>query len=429
MARYDQGHCGQPANGVGRARDSVGQSLHRSDPTDRHPAIHDLHLRDPGVGVHAPGGVGGAVNDAVVLNAVTSSYLLSIQGAAAEFDALDLSALTNEKIELTFTNLDRDVTVNGAGIYDVNLAKLAVTGGASFKAWSSGGLSGSEIDLTGTDGLAHKIILIGTAPAALNLYAPLDNGMTLGAHGTPVTGGLTVAQALAASGPVAVTDTAANIAAGLDALQADAANLTGIGFTDSGSPALSLTEAQLTSDTAVLALLSGGYSLAATAANAADATTLAAHTDVSSVSVADTAANITAGLDELEELAKAGKLGGVNITSGSLGTLSSSQLFNDADVIRLIEAGSPPGGNARVLIAGSPDQGSSALAPPATGAKNLGGDHPLASPPVTHPISRLNFLAAMAAFRATDGGLFGLASENRYGAAPNQSAVRLFHPP
>ena len=285
-----------------------------------------------------------AVADAVVLNAVTSSYLLSIQGSAEQLNNLNLSALTNQKIELTLTSLDQDVTVNGAGILDVNLAALAAPGtGITTQAYSSGGQTGTEIDLTGTDGQAHKIILIGTTFGSLQLYAPLDAGTFLGAHGTQVTGGLTVAAALTAPSPVAVTDTAANVAAGLDALQGVVGNITGVGFTDPGTPVLTLTEAQLTSDQGVLALLSGSYSLAVGGVDTAHALAIASANDVSSISLTDSTANIVADLNQLEEIDKAGKLTSITLTDPgtSLGTISASQIFADADVLRLIEADEP----------------------------------------------------------------------------------------
>jgi hypothetical protein len=155
-----------------------------------------------------------------------------------------------------------------------------------------------------------------------------------------VTGGVSVAAALSSSGSVAITDTAANVQANLDALEGIVGRVTGIGFADSGTPAISMTEGQFAGDHDLLALFSGNYTLDVTNVAAADALTLAAYTDVSGVFVSDTGADLAAELDQLEHVFKAGKLEGVTITSGDLGTLTETQLVADSDVLKLIGSGS-----------------------------------------------------------------------------------------
>ena len=290
-----------------------------------------------------------AVNDASVLNAVTSGFLLSIQGSAAELSALNLSALTNEKIELTFTSLDQDVTVNGAGVYDVNLAQLLVTGGATFTAWSSAGQSGTEIDLTGTDGLAHKIILIGTDPAAFNLYGPLDNGMTLGVS-------------------------------------------------------------QLTGVLAANAYADGAY------------------TDVTSITLADSAANITANLSQLEDVFKAGKLAGVTITSGSLGTLTASQLFNDADIIRLINAGSSSSEAMVTPPVQNPVHGQPLLTAPTLAGSNADLGQSITPDMAAAISSRFSFVAALSSFGAEFAAQSGPGIAGSHSAVDSGSLARLTRP-
>jgi len=160
--------------------------------------------------------------------------------------------------------------------------------------------------------------------------------MPLGAHGTQVTGGVTVAQALAGSGSVAITDTAANVSANLDALEQIFGELTGIGFNDGGTPAITLTEQQLSSDHDLLGLFSGDYTLTITNVAAADAVGLAGNTDVGALYVADTGSDLAADLDQLEHVFKLGKLDGVSVTSGDLGTLTETQLIADSDVLKLV---------------------------------------------------------------------------------------------
>ncbi|HTT99122.1 MAG TPA: hypothetical protein VMF58_13820 [Rhizomicrobium sp.] len=155
-----------------------------------------------------------ATQDAAVLNHISSTFLLSVGGSAEDLNGLSLSSLSGEKVEFALTSLDHDITVTG-NVFDVDLAKLAVANDTvTVSAYSSGGQTGTEIDLTGTDGLAHKIIILDEDPNSFEVYTPVDSGTAAGAHGTQVTGGVTVAQALANSGPEAISDTVANVQAG-----------------------------------------------------------------------------------------------------------------------------------------------------------------------------------------------------------------------
>src|SRR5208337_4758665 len=87
--------------------------------------------------------------------------------------------------------------------------------------------------------------------------------------GTP-TLALTVAQALNdthalgditnASYAIAVTDTAANVAANIGALNADS-HVTTLNLTDGGTPALTLTIAQALNDTTALAEIASPYTI------------------------------------------------------------------------------------------------------------------------------------------------------------------------
>jgi hypothetical protein len=267
--------------------------------------------------------------DVTVLNAITTTYLLSI-GNAGQLSTLDLSALTTEKIELTFTSLAHNVTIHSANVYDLNLADLAA-GTVTVKAVSSGGHNGTEVDYGG-----HSITIDSTVPGSLTVYTPVDSASSLGAHGTQVTGGVSVATALTSSGSVAITDTAAHVSASLDALEAIHGQITGIGFSDSGTAMFTIDEPQLTADADVLAHLSGAYTLDVTDVAADDALAIAMMHDVSRIEVSDSAVNILADLDALEHIAKSGKLAAITITSGEVSFIDAPHLFADADVFRLL---------------------------------------------------------------------------------------------
>jgi hypothetical protein len=99
-----------------------------------------------------------ATQDATVLNQISTTFLLSVGGTAEQLDGLTIALAANEKVELAITSLDHDITVTGS-IFDVDLAKLAVANDTvTISSYASCGQTGTEIDLTGTDGLMHKII-------------------------------------------------------------------------------------------------------------------------------------------------------------------------------------------------------------------------------------------------------------------------------
>ena len=165
---------------------------------------------------------------------------------------------------------------------------------------------------------------------------------------TVASGSFTAAQALALpaavtarlAAPLPVGDTASNIAASLDALQALGATLGPIALSDTGTPSITLTATQLTADAATLLKITGSYALAvsgsATAAQAAAVNpTLAAHLSAG-LAVSDSAASVTTSLDGLQALATASKLGSVTLTSGTAITVSAATLLADSGALAAI---------------------------------------------------------------------------------------------
>lgn len=98
-----------------------------------------------------------------------------------------------------------------------------------------------------------------------------------------------------------VSDTSANIASNLDALMAANGKLGTVFQTGIAAP-ISLTQAQLTADAAVLNKISNGYSLAVTNVTAASASTVANNARVYTVAVNDSSLNIRNNLDTLQGL-------------------------------------------------------------------------------------------------------------------------------
>lgn len=126
------------------------------------------------------------------------------------------------------------------------------------------------------------------------------------ADSTPVAT-LTIAQAIAlykktpAAAAVQIKDTSANIARNLDALQNLGDKIVGITQSGTVSP-LIITKNQLTSAAATLDKIQGSYSLAVTQVGVADANSVLSDSRVVGIYVADSSANISSSLDDLQAL-------------------------------------------------------------------------------------------------------------------------------
>lgn len=157
-------------------------------------------------------------------------------------------------------------------------------------------------------------------------------------------GPLTVANALAGLGrhlysSVEISDTVQNLARNLDKLQAFATKITAVSTSDD-SKSMAVTGAQYQKDSAILALwgAGSGQTVTLSAAKAAQVATLASY--VTSVSVADSRANIQTRIDALQTAAANGVLAEIvqTGTSGYL-TITASQLAADQDALGKIKNG------------------------------------------------------------------------------------------
>ena len=162
-----------------------------------------------------------------------------------------------------------------------------------------------------------------------------------GAYNVSVTGPVTVASLLNVSAnshilPVAVTDTASNVAAKMNTLQADFAKITGITLTDGGTPTLAITALQLSNDSNLLSKIASAYSLSVSGVATANLTSVLSNNHVSSCSLSDKANNIAAMLDTLQ--GDASKISGITLTNGNTPTLAVStlQLTNDSNIMSKI---------------------------------------------------------------------------------------------
>ena len=135
-----------------------------------------------------------------------------------------------------------------------------------------------------------------------------------------------------------VADSALDVSADIDALQALSTKLTSITLTDSGTPALTITGTQLTNDATALSKITSAYNMTVSGVTAANAAIAAANTHVTSLSIADSAANVANNIAALETLATGGKLTSIVLTDTGTPTLTltSAQETADAAALALI---------------------------------------------------------------------------------------------
>ena len=171
--------------------------------------------------------------------------------------------------------------------------------------------------LTAAGRKVADISLTGSTALSLTHTQWSSHASTLGRIATPYSATVTevpASRALAvasANGVTALTvrDTALQIGRNLDALQAIGPALSTITPSDNGTPTLTLTAAQVTGNAAALAKLGNApHQLAVTGATVAQALSLASDSRVSSVSVADTSANLAQNLVALTGLAQLGTI-------------------------------------------------------------------------------------------------------------------------
>jgi hypothetical protein len=160
--------------------------------------------------------------------------------------------------------------------------------------------------------------------------------------------GLAVAQAVStmASGgahlaSVAVTDSGADLVAGLASLEtlAVAGELASITDSDGSAMVVTLTAAQVSSDLAAIELLPSSIEIKVTGSTAAAAAATSSHLE--SASVTDSAADVAANLNSLQGLAASGTLTSITLTDGTIPTLSitAAQLTGDAKALADISGG------------------------------------------------------------------------------------------
>ena len=132
---------------------------------------------------------------------------------------------------------------------------------------------------------------------------------------------------------IQINDTAADVTASLDALEARASNLRGLAITltDVSTPTLSITATQFTNDATILSAITNSYNLDVSGVTVAQVATVAGNSHVGSgdIQVTDTAADVQGGLDTLE--AHVSKISSVTISDITQPTLTITETTYSAD--------------------------------------------------------------------------------------------------
>ena len=144
---------------------------------------------------------------------------------------------------------------------------------------------------------------------------------------------------------VGIIDSATNVLAGLDNLQANAAKLSAITFTDKDTPTLAITATQFASDTAAFGLMTGQYNITVT--NVSVANMNSTLVNALTVTLKDSAVNLLAGLDSVQS--QSGYVTGIKLTDigAPVIKINATQFSNDYSSLSLISS------NYRLSIQGS----------------------------------------------------------------------------
>ncbi len=246
-----------------------------------------------------------AANDSKALSEITTSYTITISNAGLNITAS--AAAISANLDLYETSLPASITITDnnpltltVGQISADATALSLTANANGSAYTvaiadTAAHVAADIDALNANSHITTIALSDPGTPALTLsVAQLSDATALGEITTPYT--------------IAVSDTAAHVAAAIDALNANS-HVTTIALTDAGTPALTLTVAQL-SDSTALGEITTPYTIA----------------------VSDTAAHVAAAIDALNANSHVTTIALTDAGTPTL-VLTSAQAANDSKAL------------------------------------------------------------------------------------------------
>ena len=252
-------------------------------------------------------------NDNWILNLITGNYYLMVSGVSVAALNMVLSNPHVATVTLSDTAANINVALDNLQAHAAQITGITLTDNSKPTLAITANQLSNDSGVLGLISGNYYLTVSGVSVA--NLNSLLSNP-----HVASVT----------------LSDTAANINAALDNLQAHAAQIIGISLTDSSTPTLAITANQLSNDSSVLGLISGNYYLTVSGVSVANLNSLLSNPHVASVTLSDTAANINAALDNLQ--AHATQITGISLTDGSVPSLAltDAQFKSDAQLLALI---------------------------------------------------------------------------------------------
>jgi len=312
------------------------------------------------------------VKDSVALGLITSAYSLlvsdtannvtavldTLQGAVGNISSITLTDGGTPTLDITATQLTSDAGVLGliitayslsvSGVTVANLANVLANGHVILVSVSDSAVNvAAALDtLQGAAAKISGIILTdGNTPTLAITAAQLTSdagalGLLTSTYNLSVSGVTVANLAAVLANPlvlsVTVSDTASNVAAALDTLQADAAKITAITLTDGGTPTLAITATQLASDAGVLGLIGSTYNLTVSGVTVANLAGVLKNLHVASVTLSDSGSNVQAGLDTLQ--GDVAKISNITLTDANTPSLAITyqQLLGDLHLLSKI---------------------------------------------------------------------------------------------
>ena len=259
--------------------------------------------------------------DAAAIAKISGSFSLAVSGVTAEHAAAVAAqsiGTAGEVTSVTVSDGAANVAANfnalaglGSELSVVTLSDSATPMEISVGQWTAGTASGGVLGKITND---YSVAVSGAAAAAATGIASDSHVLT-----------------------VAVTDSGSAIALKLDDLQGLGKKLLSIN-PDTEDAAMTVSVGQLNADAAALGKISGSYHLDVTGVSAANASSIAARSNVATVEVSDTSANIDRNWDALAALEP--QLGSVTQTgTPEVLDITAAQLAADAAVIAKIQGG------------------------------------------------------------------------------------------
>ncbi|MGD0189670.1 MAG: hypothetical protein ABSD74_02895 [Rhizomicrobium sp.] len=276
-----------------------------------------------------------AVNLATYLNAIQDDGSTVTEVIVSNSTAMTLTA---QQVSLDATALGKVIYNNGGTVHflvndtGANIgtylnALEAQTKITTITDNNNAAVNISVAEITSDAGALAKIVNANASAYTLNVT---DNAADVANGASAINGNSHIVS-------VSISDSAANVQANLDGLEGVSHSIPmTIVLTDVGTPTITITDTQFTNDASVLADITSAYNLDVTGITVAGAAAAYADSHITSFAVTDSASNVQAGIDSLENyVSKISSISLTNVGTPTL-TVTATQYTNDGSVLAVI---------------------------------------------------------------------------------------------